>query len=381
MNKHSHSEKRLPFWKKWHYLIGYIPTAQAPETSEALHSKAAKINNTNEALSFVQARIESWRPFLEASDFSGFYSSVAYLLQNRYVEFLADVRSLALCYYPLIVAHLFCPPKRLHEQAVYWPPGSPVKLNVSSALSIISSDVTDCYLFGHTSRRWRNRYLGNSGGPFVGEVFKGLEYLAKLYYLKVDNSNIGQTVKKFLEQYTELDGTQREALWQFRCGIVHRGGLYNIAQGRIFRFGYTWAADDGYVIKRDDRVEVDFLEGEHYTVSLKGLLRIFEDGRRFIFRDMMTHSERYVLNESFYLWLRRHWTLQYLPSKEETDSMLAAIRATAKDAISLSSGKKPKRAEVVMACVAVPRWHPFRLGRGKRPIVPPMFAIPVDEGG
>jgi hypothetical protein len=154
-------------------------------------------------------------------------------------------------------------------------------------------------------------------GPFVTEIFKGIEYLSKLFFLKNHQRDAKKTFVNFVRLFSDLDPDLIEALWEFRCGIIHHGTLYNHTSRGVYRFGVRVFLENEPAIKRDINSPLTYVDGSKYLVNLRALPELMEKAQRYVFDDMTKSFPKYVLSEDFYIWIGRSWNFQYLPSAAE----------------------------------------------------------------
>jgi len=256
---------------------------------------------------------------LEESRISGFHSATAALLSTVYTAYLGDNEIFTFRCYPLICAYIFVPAQRLSEQVGYSPFSHGRKMDFLSTLGQIDYNIRANWLYGSARILGRKRYLEYCSFPIFSEIFKGLEFLARLYFVSLETKNPGPRLKQFLHAFSGLDEVQLEALWQFRCGIVHSNSLYNFNRNQIWRFGVrTEPIKEPKVIIEDDSLQ--FLEGKHFTIFTKGLIDLYMKAKAFVLEDMLINYRKYLTNPDFFTWIRRYLSIQYLPSLKEVVS-------------------------------------------------------------
>lgn len=215
-----------------------VPLAETPLSALERHKQASQIQTEDEIKSFMETRFHEFEQNIRLRRLSGYYSSLASVLAHRYYEFQGDIRAYSLCFYYSILEHAFCPANRLREHNILTPGNRIIPLDFFSILTLISFNLRACQLYSEGRILGRRKYLRFWNHSYMLEAFKGIEYLARLYYLKADNKGIGQVFQKILVDSKLLDEEQAKALWEFRCGIAHRGTLYNVNNKKVFRFGY-----------------------------------------------------------------------------------------------------------------------------------------------
>ena len=253
---------------------------------------------------------------LEESRISGFHAAAAAFLSTIYTAYLGDNEIFTFRCYPLICAYIFVPAQRLSEQVGYSPFSQGKKMDFLSTLGQIDYNIRANWLYGSARILGRERYLEYCFLPVFSEIFKGLEFLTRLYFVSLETKNPGLRLKQFLHAFSGLDEVQIEALWQFRCGIVHSNSLYNFNKNQIWMFGVrTEPTKEPIVITEDDSLQ--FLEGKHFTVFTKGLLDLYMKVKAFVLEDMLVNYRKYLTNPDFFTWIRRYLSIQYLASLKE----------------------------------------------------------------
>jgi len=253
---------------------------------------------------------------LKESQISGFHSATAALLSIMHAVYLGDTEIFAFRCYPLICAYIFVPAQRLYEQVVYTPVSLGKKMDFRSTLGQIDYNIRANWLYGSARILGRKRYLEYCSFPLFSEIFKGLEFLARLYSLSLETRTPGPRLKQFLRVFSGLNELQIEALWQFRCGIVHSNSLYNFNKDQIWRFGVrTEPIKTPIVIIEDDSLQS--LEGKHFTIFTEGMIGLYRKAKAFVLEDMLTNYRKYLSNPNLFTWIRRYLSIQYLPSQKE----------------------------------------------------------------
>lgn len=267
----------------------------------------------------LERTLAEYQPLLQQRETSGFHSATSSVLSFAYAKCGGDTETFAFRCYPLICAHIFAPAHRLFEQEAYSPLHGPGKLDLLSSLTQIEYNIRASSLYGSANHLGRTKYLKYYFIPVLTEVFKGLEYLARLYFISVDNANARRRFKDFLASFSPLPEKHINALWQLRCGLVHSGTLYNPDRNKIWRFGVITKGDYGAVLVQD-RLSSP-LRGEHYTLNTDALIRLFFEAKSFVENDMLTNPEKYLSKREFFEWIQRYFTIQYLPSHEEMKTL------------------------------------------------------------
>ena len=253
---------------------------------------------------------------LDESRISGFHSATAAFLTTVYASYLGDSEIFTFRCYPLICAYIFVPAQRLYEQVGYSPLSHGEKMDFRSTLGQIDYNIRANWLYGSARILGRKSYLEYCSFPIFSEIFKGLEFLARLYFISLQTKNPGPRLKQFLRAFSGLDEVHLEALWQFRCGIVHSNSLYNFNKNQIWTFGVrTEPTKEPIVIIADDSLQ--FLEGKHFTVFTKGLIDLYMKAKAFVLEDMLADYRKYLTDPDFFTWIRRYLSIQYLASLKE----------------------------------------------------------------
>ena len=336
-----------------HYLCVTVPDEIWKAKGASPVEEFLDLFDDTRAKAVVAERIKTFQAFAADAHVSGAYASLASLLMNKYWELGSHPVAFARAYYPQILFHLFCPVDRIHEQTVSTI-FSPKAICFASILALIKYEIRACCIYSSSGIAGRAKYLSLSSQPLIVELFKGLEYLARLHGLTLDSTGAGKRFKALIRVAAKLNERDSEALWKFRCGIVHAGTLYTSDNNGVWRFGYDWSPREP-VIQEDTDPNVDYLRGKHFTVSLSGLVKLFENCIEFVRRDMIQHWEKYALNEHFPQWVQRHLSVQYLPSTEESQPMMRALYPK------LSEADLKYRVHHSVAKVYVPAWYIWRL--------------------
>lgn len=303
----------IPRWKYRGYTVAIRAADVHGPTSLDLRKQISYLKTDDEIVQFVVEQIQKQTKLIQSKP--GYYSAIATRLHFRCDEFFGDHRDFVLCNYADIVNHLFAPALALPHQNIVPLPGAGV-IGFQSVLTRIRSNIASL----HPARRDVRKLIPDPSlvwVPFVTEIFKGLEYLSKLYFLKNHQRQARKTFVDFVGLCSELSPDLRDVVWEFRCGVVHHGTLYNHTARGVFRFGVQTLGPMEPAIKRDDKSPLFFVDGEKYVVNLRGLSELMESAQRFVFDDMTRNVPKYVLSHDFYVWIGRSWNLQYIPSKDE----------------------------------------------------------------
>ena len=313
------NEKLRP-WECRQCLLAIVPLkANERARDEVLHEEANSLHTDAEIAEFLARRRAEVTADFELQRIPGFTAAVASLLSIRYNIFCGDTRAFCLCHYDLLLSHIFTPPDKRDEQVIS-DVGVGQPYNFTSILSLISANIQAMYLYCNANRLGRRRYLAHCYFPLVDELFRGFEYLARLHSLDLGTERARERLTSFLRQICDLDEEYLDALWEFRCGIVHRGTLYNATRNGIFRFSFGCLGRETFVIRRKASPE-RFLEGRGYDVSGTGLLRLYLKAVSFVAAEMHAFPQRYAGSDRFHEWLRTSWTEQYLFTSEEHAKM------------------------------------------------------------
>ena len=297
-----------------HYRLAVVPRGD-PLAKSVLSYQQYKCLSIEERFTRVRDDIAR-ADILKESQISGFHSATAALLSTMHAVYLGDTEIFAFRCYPLLCAYIFVPAQRLYEQVVYTPVSLGKKMDFRSTLGQIDYNIRANWLYGSARILGRKRYLEYCSFPLFSEIFKGLEFLARLYALSLETRTPGPRLKQFLRAFSGLNEVQIEALWQFRCGIVHSNSLYNFNKDQIWRFGVrTEPIKDPIVIIEDDSLQP--LEGKHFTIFTEGMIGLYRKAKAFVLEDMLTNYRKYLSNPNLFTWIRRYLSIQYLPSQKE----------------------------------------------------------------
>lgn len=338
-----------------HYRLVMVPRGD-PRAKDILSYQQYKCLSMEERFARVCDDIAK-ADVLKESRVSGFYSATAALLSTMHAVYLGDTEVVAFRCYPLLCAYIFVPAQRLHEQVMYTPILIGGKLDFRSTLGQIDYNIRANWLYGSARTLGRKRYLEYCAFPLFSELFKGLEFLARLYSLSLETKTPGPRLKRFLRVFSGLNEAQIEALWQFRCGIVHSNSLYNFNQDQIWRFGVrTEPIKEPLVIVEDDSLRS--LEGRHFTIFTEGLTGLYRRARAFVLEDMLANYKKYLSNPSFFTWIRRYLSIQYLASQKELKSMYIEAGGS-EDAFEHAFGSHPYYYGILKTPVS--RFYVFKL--------------------
>lgn len=310
----------------------------------------------------VAKRFSDFESTINDADVSGVYSATASFLASKYLGLGCDIEKFVVLYYPLIWLHLFCPADRMDEQFMYPPSAVHIsqRLNFRSTLSQITYDLRALLLHSQGLFLGRKKYFHRFIFPFIAELFKGFEFLARLYGVSISHQGSGRRFRTLLTACSGLTNEEQIALWQFRCGVVHSGVLYNKEGINTWRFGCGTLLGEEFIIRDDTSSDSRELEGRHYFINLFGLLILFERAKEFVKKDMRENAQNYVGREEFMPWVQRYWTLQYLLTAVEFEQSIQAAKASAKDwDLSLPPGFT--RAHVGIVKVDLPVWELWSL--------------------
>lgn len=122
-------------------------------------------------------------------------------------------------------------------------------------------------------------------------------------------------------EFSDFSNDELDALWQFRCGLVHSSTLYNVRKDKVFRFAYGWRGVAVRPIVKMPNNHMDVLRGRKYEANCDSLYAMFLLAKSSVFEDMIEDFPKYVTNPNFEAWVQRVWTMQYLPDKEEFDNI------------------------------------------------------------
>ncbi len=304
-----------------HYRLVFVPRGHS-STENTLSNIPSYSQYKSMSIEEKLARVRddiARANILEESRVSGFHSATAALLGTVYTAYLGDNEIFTFRCYPLICAYIFVPAQRLYEQVVYTPVSLGKKMDFRSTLGQIDYNIRANWLYGSARILGRKRYLEYCSFPLFSEIFKGLEFLARLYFVSLETKKPGLRLEQFLRAFSGLDEVQIEALWQFRCGMVQSNSLYNFHRNRIWRFGVrTEPTKEPIVIREDNSLQ--FLEGKHFTVFTKDLIDLYMKAKAFVLEDMLVSYRKYLTNQDFFTWIRRYLSIQYLPSLKEVAS-------------------------------------------------------------
>jgi hypothetical protein len=340
-----------------HYLCVALPDSMRKSEEEipVVEDFLGLVDDAKARL-VIPERIKKFGKTAADKGISGFYAALASSLMTKYWELGAHPVVFSRAYYGQICVHLFCPPDRIHEQTVGdFFVREPIAY--TSTLTTIGYNIRACVRYSNSGIAGRAKYLAFCSQPVVAEVFKGLEHLARLYSITLESSRAGKRFKALIADAAGLAGTEAEALWKFRCSILHSGSLYAVddRDGTIWRFGYGWVLGKD-VVTEDTASCATYLEGRHFSISLWPLVQLFDRCVAFVYQDMLHRWERYALHPNFPAWVQRYLCQQYLPSAKEWQPIVkgGAFRE-ATDAM------LKHRTHFGMAKVYVSWWYLWRL--------------------
>ena len=188
--------------KRKRYVMVVIPRGH-PQANSVLTYREYKDLPTEQRLAAVQQAIVDL-DFIKESRVSGFFSAVSGCLSTAYSAYLGDTEVFAWRCYPLICAHLFVPPDRLSEQVQHSRFLSKAKLDFTSALGEIDYNIRANWLYGSARILGRKKYLEFCFMPLLSEIFKGLEYLARLHSICLDNRRARDRFKNFIRPWNSM---------------------------------------------------------------------------------------------------------------------------------------------------------------------------------
>ncbi len=114
-------------------------------------------------------------------------------------------------------------------------------------------------------------------------ILAGIDLLATYYnnlQYKIDTHH-EEKFKRLILDYFDLEGELKNALYRFRCAIIHNYGLVAVNEGKVYKFDFNYLETDTKLIKK--------LNTRHYYVSLY-ILDIK-------FRNAVDSLKQYLLNE------------------------------------------------------------------------------------
>lgn len=302
---------------RYHYMVVILPRVNGlagDSVGDILRYRQYKDLSIEEKLARVCDDIARM-DISESVHKSGFHSATANYLSTLYAAYLGDTEVFAFRCYPLICAYIFVPAQELSEQVGY-PAFSRGKLDFLSTLGHIDYNIRANWLYGSARILGRKKYLEYCSFPIFSEIFKGLEFLARLYFVSLETKEPRLRLTQFLRAFSGLNEVQIEALWQFRCGMIHSNSLYNFNRSQIWRFAVCRELiKEPRVIREDDSRRS--LEGKHFTVSYEGMIDLYKRARVFVLEDMLINYRKYLTNPGFFTWIRRYLSIQYLPSQRE----------------------------------------------------------------
>jgi hypothetical protein len=129
--------------------------------------------------------------------------------------------------------------------------------NNNSQLYLLRRDINRCLC--------QNRVCKNTEKilwPATLSIFSGIDLLATYYnnlQYKIDSHN-EKKFKRFILDYFYLEDELINALYRFRCAIIHNYGLVATNKGEVYRFDFNYLETDKELIKK--------LGTRYYYVSL-----------------------------------------------------------------------------------------------------------------
>jgi len=308
--------------KREHYLNFVAPKGD-PRFSDAPSYSEYLTLSTEERLNRVREAFTKFESILRDNEVSGYYAALSAVLASLHIECRGNSEVFAFRSYPFLCSYIFAPSARLYEQEVKTPLSeAPGRLKFFSTLTSIEYNIKANTLYSCANRLGRKKYLKYYFSPALTEVFKGLEYLSRLYFVSINNRESATRLKKFLKSFSSLQDKEINALWEFRCGLVHSGCLYNRNRNEIWRFGVNDGKNNNLIITQD--TILTGIKGQHFTIHTRGLTRLFYEAKSFVHEDMLRNPEKYLTNDDFFLWIRRYLSMQYLPSQEEMRKILVS---------------------------------------------------------
>jgi hypothetical protein len=308
--------------KREHYLnIAF--RKEPPQLIASISYEEVLGMSIKERLIMVKKNTDRYIDLFKDKEVSGFYAALTAMLSNVYVECRGNSEIFAFRTYPFLCEYVFAPSERIYEQEIKNPllGGN---LGFFSMLTLIDHGIKASGLYNEGISLGRTKYLKFYFTSGLIELFRGLEYLSRLYYIKTNNLEAGPRFKDFLKSVSKLNDVEINALWECRCGIIHSGCLYNLNKNNIWRFGINNFLKNNKVITQDNRLPS--LEGKHFTIYTKALTELFYEAKNIVYRDMKENPEKYLTNADFFVWIRRYLSVQYLPSEGEYSKMFAGLK-------------------------------------------------------
>lgn len=277
------------------------PLKEGEVSSFNLHGLAHKARELEDLVPILEALGVELQKFKKND--KNYYKSLSQFLKFRYLEFQYDHRSFVIAHYFFILDHIFAPARYAPEMS-----------DLESILTINRSLVHGLF---PPELRQKVGDIPFLWMPFIREIIRGLEYLSTLFSI---NLKLG-SAKRFhhlISSCSDLTAEEIEALWQFRCGLVHAGTLYNIsAKGTIYRFRVGVFSGEKVIFTPDDVLE--FLDGNRYLIDLPAFYNIYEESQEYVYNHMRDDFHKYILSDNYHDWVRTHWSVSYLPRKDEMD--------------------------------------------------------------
>ena len=129
--------------------------------------------------------------------------------------------------------------------------------NNNSQLYLLRRDISRCLCQNKDSKNAEKLLW-----PATLSIFAGIDLLATYYnnlQYKIDSYH-EKKFKKFILDYFKLEDELINALYRFRCAIVHNYGLVATKKDEVYRFDFNYLETDKELIKK--------LGTRYYYVSL-----------------------------------------------------------------------------------------------------------------
>lgn len=237
-----------------------------------------------------------------------YYRALSQLLKHRLICFQGDYRSFSIAHYYLILEHIFAPGEYYQQMREL---ESIFTINHSIIIALRIDNISKSKRIMDSRFPW---------SPQITEIIKGLEYIAKLYSLDM-NLGAGSSFKRLLRNLDHLEEDEVEALWQFRCGLVHSGTLYSrVSKQKVYKFRVDIDLNNSKAIYRTSS-SAEFVEGVKYFVNLCQFESLIDNARLMVFCHLHNSPEKYAFNNKFHEWLQTNWSLSYLPRKDEISKL------------------------------------------------------------
>ncbi|MEC9359046.1 MAG: hypothetical protein VX836_14395 [Pseudomonadota bacterium] len=290
-----------------------------------------------------------------------YYRALSEFLEHRLIEFDHDYPAFVVAHYFLIMDHIFAPASAVREMGV-----------MESLLAINRSHVLALHHFPANERQREGRF---PWFPMLKEIFTGIDFMARLYTVDQSRVGSGSRFKKLVLAYSNLNSSEVEALWQFRCGMVHSGTLYNVSEkGVIYRFRADVFQDDRAIYEPPRSLA--YLAGRRFHVNLRVFHRLYEDAQMFLHKDMKTNVQKYAFSSAFHDWIRTHWTLSYLPSHDELANLESRMQS---QGIAKHAPSESAHSQVILARAFDPRLISDHLLRWRNRVILRAFRSHTDR--